>query len=420
MSVERPLEPQFAPRFIETVKPEAEGQETARQAEALFEDAVEARASDIHLDAHRDSYRVRLRVDGTLHDVTSLERSSGERILRHIRTAAGMDLLHRYEAGDGHLRREVGGKRWEMRISSAPTPCGDKLAIRLLNRENLERRVGELGMSSRTQEILEHWLEDSVGMALVVGPTGCGKTTTLYALLHELKKRQRSIVTIEDPVEYEVDGITQIQVREEAGLTFANGLRAMLRLDPDYLMVGELRDEESTDAAIDAAGAGHLLLATLHSRDAVGAVTMLRNYAVADHKIAAALELVVAQRLVRRLCRECREPSEPGAAQREWLERHGIAAPGRCWAARGCRACDQTGYHGRLGTFELWRLDKEFEDLILNGADEMTLRRQYLAGGRPVLLQDGLDKVEAGETSLDELQDMRAGVDSYLLREDSD
>ncbi|NIP95696.1 MAG: type II/IV secretion system protein [Akkermansiaceae bacterium] len=311
---------------------------------------------------------------------------------------------------------DLDGTPWEMRLTSVPTPVGEKLAMRLLNPVRLERRISELGMSPSTLASLENWLEDSTGMALVVGPTGCGKTTTLYALLHELKLRPRSIVTIEDPVEYEVEGVTQIQVNEATGLTFAEGLKSMLRLDPDYLMVGEIRDEESADTAIDAAGAGHLLLGTLHCRDAVGAVTMLRNYEVEDHKIAAALELVVAQRLVRRLCESCRERTKPGEMEADWLRRNGLQVPSHCWQSRGCEACLHTGYHGRLGVFEVWRLDEHCEQLILDHADELVLRREHLAADHPILLQDGMEKVAAGQTSLSELQTMRAGAQGFVLR----
>jgi len=305
MTTIRKLEPQLAPAFHAFTKSLASNPEEKRvttRTLRLFEDAIAARASDIHIDPNGKDYSIRFRIDGALHDVATVVLNEGTRFLRYFRTMAELGPPKPHHPQNGHFHLEVHGEAWEFRLSSVPAVLGEKVALRLLNRKRLEIRIADLGMSDETLDAIRIWTEDSTGMLLVAGPTGCGKTTTLYALLHELKMRQRSIVTIEDPVEYQIEGITQIQVHEALGLTFSEGLKTMLRLDPDYLLVGEIRDADSAATAIDAAGAGRILMSTLHSRDAVGVITMLRNYGIEDHEIAAVLEVVVAQRLVRRLC----------------------------------------------------------------------------------------------------------------------
>lgn len=413
MKESRKDQPHLAPRYHSS-EPGSQKQQTSEGVRRLLEDAVKARASDIHLDPNSANYCVRFRIDGTLHDVASVSRDEGEHFLRYFRTQAELGLPKPHEAQNGRIHMQILKQPWEIRFSSAPAILGDKLALRLLNSGQLEKRIFELGMSGETLRAIKEWTEESVGMLLVAGPAGCGKTTTLYALLHELKMREQSTVTIEDPVEYRIDGITQIQVSEDHGMTFAEGLRIMLRLDPNYLFVGEIRDRLSAVTAVDAAGAGRVLMSTLHSRDAVGVVTMLRNYGIEDHEIAAALEMVVAQRLVRRLCGHCRKLGEPLETEMQWFTRLGIDPPKQCWHSAGCAACDQTGYHGRIGIFEVWRLSDQCKQDILHHANELELRNKLRTMDHPFLFQDGLLKAAQGLTTIPELQATGTSSQAHL------
>ncbi len=401
--------------FLKNDVPESLHAGLATLVELMFEDAVAARTSDIHLDPHQSSYCVRFRIDGALHDVAVLDRQTGMRLLRYFRTSAGLSNPKPHELQDGRLNVQIQELPWEIRFTTAPSAFGEKASLRLLNRQGLERSISELGMSNATSQLIQTWIEDSSGMLVVAGPTGSGKTTTLYALLHELKMRQRSIVTIEDPVEYQVEGITQLEVHEEHGLTFAQGLKTMLRLDPDYLLVGEVRDPESASTAIDAAGAGTILMTTLHCRNAVSSVTMLRNYDVQDYEIATALKLVIAQRLVRQLCSECRVYESLASDENRWLERLHMDLPNKTWHARGCEKCSQTGFHGRLGVFEVWPVDNTCERLIASHGTESDLWQHFLVQKLPILLQDGLVKAANGLTTLAELRGMGISAQGHLL-----
>ncbi len=418
MKLQRPLEPQLAPSTVAFLKNDAAEPlqtQVATLVQLILRDAVAARTSDIHLDAQESSYRIRFRVDGALHDVTTLDHELGKRVLRYFRTTSGLKNPKPHEPQDGRLHVAIGERPWEIRFTAAPAAFGEKASLRLLNRQQLDRSISELGLSEATLDLIRTWTDDSMGMLVVAGPTGSGKTTTLYALLHELKMRQRSVVTIEDPVEYQIEGITQLEVHEDHGMTFAQGLKSMLRLDPDYLLVGEVRDAESASTAVDAAGAGHILMTTLHCRDAVGAVTMLRNYAVQDHEIAAALKLVIAQRLVRKLCTKCRVYEPHSTDEKRWLDRLSIECPRRTWHATGCDGCNKTGFHGRLGVFEVWPLDNTCERLIASHASEQELWQRFLIQNHPILLQDGLTKASNGLTTLEELKGMGVSGQGHLL-----
>jgi general secretion pathway protein E len=270
--------------------------------------------------------------------------------------------------------------------------------------ELARRHLHELGLSPSDLELVRRAVLDARVMILLSGLTGSGKTTTLYALLHELQPAQRSIVTIEDPVEYVVNGITQIQVNPKQGLTFAEGARGLLRLDPDVILMGEMRDPGSARVALDIADTGHLFLSSLHARDAVATITALRNFGLQDFEIAASLDLIVAQRLVRRLCLKCRKEAPPTSSEAKWLERFGQPVPRHTWRAAGCPECSLTGYRGRVGIFEVWPLREEESDLILAHTDEHNLRRRLRKQGMSTLLEDDLAKVAEGITTLAEMQ----------------
>jgi len=380
-------------------------EESARTlADQLLADAVAANATDIHFDPDPDAVLVRLRLDGTLRDAVRLSRTRGEQLIRHFKVLANLDPTPALKPADGRIRYRLADRQLDLRVACAPTITGETLAVRILDPTGQRRQLSELGLNKAHQTLLGDWLHDVTGLFLVVGPTGSGKTTTLYALLHELKRRERSIVTIEDPVEYTIPGIVQMQVEERRGFTFAEGLKNLLRLDPDYILVGEIRDKPSAETAVLASASGKLLMSTLHSRDAAGAITALRNFDLHDHEIAAALEVVVAQRLVRRLCEQCRRREPPTDAEVRWLHSLNRPAPRWTWHAVGCDACHHLGYRGRTGVFEVWRLDETDDELIARHTAEQTLRRELRVRGVRSLLADALVKAATGITSLAEVQ----------------
>lgn len=407
----RPIEPRLAVRYQELLRrhpPPADLPFTEEFAIALAADAAHWKASDLHIEPGAEATRIRMRMDGQLHDVALVPRSSGQHLVTYFKVLAQMDTSALARAEHGHARMEANGMLLDLRITAVPTPSGEMLGIRLLDGLRPVLRLEETGMSERDQNHLRHWLAQIQGMLLVCGPVGAGKTTTLYAMLRELQQQPRSIVTLEDPVECSLDGITQIEVNEKRGLTFSDAIRAMLRIDPDYLLIGEVRDRESAHAAITAAGSGQALLSTLHARDAVGAVTALRNYGVKNWEICAALEVVVSQRLVRRLCSHCRAVTEITESEKEWFSAQGAAAPALLWKPVGCDACAGTGFEGRAGIFEVWRLNAEARTLILHGADEPALQEHVVASGTRPLLADAIEKVAAGLTPLSEIRPLHA------------
>lgn len=375
----------------------------------LLETAARRRATDIHIDPSASACQVRFRIDGILVPVETLEPAAGTRLINQFRTSAGFEPGTAFTSFGARRKFVVDGKAIDCRITLAPCVSGPKLAIRVLDPERMRHRVDGLGLSEAGLDRFAAWLRRLNGMFLVTGPTASGKTTTAYALLHELAADHRHIVTIEDPVEYEIAGINQIQVDIRHGLDFAEGLRTILRLDPDHVLIGELRDADAVRTAVSAAVAGHVILATLHSRDAVSAVTALRNFGVADHQIAAALGVVVNQRLVRRLCPACRGEAELPPAETAWFERQHLRVPKSAWAATGCPACEQSGYHGRVGLFEVWHLDRADYEMLLAGADEETLRSHRRSIGQSGLWADAAEKIEAGLTTFAEVQ--RLGLD---------
>jgi type II secretory ATPase GspE/PulE/Tfp pilus assembly ATPase PilB-like protein len=372
----------------------------------LLRDALRERASDIHLDPLTTGYRVRLRVDGAVYDASATDTALGERIVRHFRALSGIEPGHLPLPIDGRQTYHLDGREVDLRLAVAPTACGEKLTLRVLDRESARQDMHTLGMRDDQLARVREWLRNVSGMFLVVGPTGCGKTTTAYALLHQMKMMRRSIASIEDPVEYQVDGLTQMQVNPRAGLTFAEAVRSMMRLDADFILVGEMRDAESAHAAVEAAGRGRVLMTTLHARDAVSAVSALRAWGVADHAIAATLEVVVAQRLVRVLCPACRREELATDLDRRWFEALDIRIPDHTWEPVGCAQCQNTGYRGRTGVFEVWHLDDDDYRRILEGADEHAMRRSLAERGLKSLLDDGLAKANTGVTSLEELRVM--------------
>ncbi|MGE0080977.1 MAG: GspE/PulE family protein [Thiohalomonadaceae bacterium] len=386
-----------------------EGEEDERQvleAEALLLDARRERATDIHIDANSSGVLVRLRVDGRMLDCVLLSQERGLRVINQFKTMARLNTERCFVPEYSRFTYTIGDTAVDLRLTYAPTLRGQKLSIRVFQSIEKAFYLQDLGLHEEGLEQIQEWLGDISGMLLVCGPTGSGKTTTLYSLLHKLKLHERNVVTIEDPVEYEINGINQMQVDTRHGLDFAAGTKAMLRLDPDYLMLGEIREPAAARAAIIAATSGRALMGTLHSRDAVGVVDTLRNYGLNGQEISSTLVLVIAQRLVRKLCPHCKRSVEPTDHDLHWLARLERPAPSRVWEAPGCERCNFTGYHGRTGVFEVWRINPQEYQLILDGADRRTLYRQLAQRRHRFLIDDGLEKVAAGLTSLSELHGM--------------
>ncbi len=382
--------------------------EPPRLAQELLMDAFRERATDIHIDPQSGGFRVRMRIDGELYDAALLTHGQARRLINQFKTWADLDPGAVFTPKEARWTFDVDDRLVHLRLSDMPCINGEKLSIRILDPERVEHRLGDLGMVDADRKHIEDWLSSVSGTFLVVGPTGSGKTTTLYALLHELKLRSRSIVTIEDPVEYQIDGVCQVQVDRKHNLTFAQGLRTMLRLDTDYLMLGEIRDPESARAAIDASIGGRVLLSTLHSPDAAGAVTALRNWGLRNDEIAVNVSVIVAQRLVRVLCPNCKRKKALPKTHKTWLEALGGKAPSHSYQPVGCDECSGTGYRGRTGVFEVWKLDDSDYELILNNTDERTIRQHVLADGHRSLLADVTDKLREGITSIEEIMRLPA------------
>ena len=380
------------------------GERTLALVGALLEDARREKASDIHLDPTPHGYEVRFRIDGRLVDTLVLPQEPGLHLVRSFKSRANLDPAFTLRPQDGRAIVLIGDGEISVRVATGPGVRGEKLALRLPSHDNAWPPLDQLGLSKGDFATLTRALREVTGMILVSGPTGSGKTTSLYALMDELGRAGRSIVSIEDPVENVLEVVTQLQVNPRQGFTYAEGVKAMLRLDPDVLALGEMRDGASARAALDAADSGHVFLTTLHARDVAGTISVLRHFGLADHEIAAATDLLVAQRLVRRLCPACRRQEPPTPDETRWLKLCGYPVPAKTWHARGCPECCGSGYCGRVGVFEIHRLAEEDADLILAHADEHTLRRHLRGRGAVSLLGDDLEKVAAGITSIAEFQ----------------
>jgi len=400
----RPILSQLLDALIRDPVEKEENRHTLSLLSALLQDAARENASDVHLDPVEGSYQLRFRMDGALIDTLELAVSDGERLVRSFKLHAELDPAFAVLPQEGRAQFRLEDRLVAMRVTTAPSVLGEKLALRFLPTELVRLPLDQLGLSPGDYDQLSRSLHDARGMILVSGPTGSGKTTTLYALLHELKRTNRCIISIENPVERIIQGITQIQVNEKQGLTISEGVKCSLRLDPDIIMMGEVNDRASGRAALDVADSGHVFLSSLHARDAVATITTLRNFGLADHEIASTVDFIVAQRLVRRLCPECRKQEPPTSAEVNWLESCGQPVPELTWHAVGCPRCGHSGYRGRIGIFEVWRLQGDDVDLILNHTDEHTLRWHLRSYGTVSLIEDCLRKVAEGITSLDEIE----------------
>jgi general secretion pathway protein E len=336
----------------------------------IIAEAVRAGASDIHLEPFERALTVRMRVDGVLREALSLNPRITPLLVSRIKVMARLDIAEKRVPQDGRISLTLGGKSLDVRVSTLPSRAGERVVLRILDKDQADLKLEQLGMAPGVLDAFRAALAEPNGIILVTGPTGSGKTTSLYAGLSLLNDATRNILTVEDPVEYAIDGVGQTQVNTKVGMTFAAGLRAILRQDPDVVMVGEIRDVETARIAVQASLTGHLVLSTVHTNDAVGAVTRLRDMGVEPFLLASTLRLIVAQRLVRRLCDACRRPEPADAATARLV---GIRTGETVWRPHGCARCNQTGYVGRVGLYEAIRVDDRIRRLIAAEADEQAI-----------------------------------------------
>ncbi len=374
-----------------------------RLVNGIFMEAINEGVSDIHFEPMEDRVRIRYRADGILREAMKLPRKSRAALISRIKIMSDMDIAEKRVPQDGRIQIKYGEKGVDMRVNTLPTVFGEKIVIRLLDKSSIRIRVNQLGLSKLNHHKFTSAIRNPHGILLITGPTGSGKTTTLYATLNELNDPEKNIITVEDPVEYMLEGINQTQVNAKAGLTFAAGLRAILRQDPDIVMVGEIRDGETADIAVRAATTGHLVLSTLHTNDAPGAMTRLIDMGVEPFLVASSVIAVVAQRLVRRICSECKEAYElpPEAPERIYL---GIPPEQiTFYRGKGCSKCGNKGYKGRLGIHELMPITKGLRHLINARVSADEIKRVAVAEGMVTVKEDGLNKAIEGLTTVQEV-----------------
>jgi len=376
-----------------------------RLVNAILTSAIKRRASDIHLEPFERMFRVRYRVDGVLEEIMKPPLKLKNAITSRIKVMAQLDIAERRLPQDGRIKLKFGpGQDMDFRVSVLPTIFGEKIVLRLLDKSNLQLDMTKLGFEENALKDFKDSIYKPFGMVLVTGPTGSGKTTTLYSALSELNKITQNISTAEDPVEYNLVGINQVQIHEDIGLNFANALRSFLRQDPDIIMVGEVRDFETAEIAIKAALTGHLVLSTLHTNDAPSTINRLLNMGVEPFLVASSVNLVLAQRLARLICSSCREPVEihPQALIELGIDRE--EAPGvTCFRGAGCPQCGGTGYRGRVALYEVMPVSEELRELVLNGASATDIKKTAISIGMMTLRQSGLLKLKQGLTTIEEV-----------------
>ncbi len=371
---------------------------------SLLFQAVKEKASDIHLECFEKEVSVRFRKDGILHEITSVPKKLQASVISRVKIMAELDIAERRKPQDGRIRVKVAGRDVDVRISTVPTTWGESVVMRLLDRSSVLLSLEDLGLKGDKLQVVESLIKRPHGIILVTGPTGSGKTTSLYAALERINSPDKKIITVEDPVEYQIQGINQIQVNSKVNLSFANGLRSILRQDPDVILVGEIRDRETADIAIHASLTGHLVFSTLHTNDSASAITRLIDMEIEPFLVASSLMAVIAQRLLRFLCPSCKEPYEPSDDE---LMKLGISRgklkDGVLYRAKGCEKCFDMGYSGRSAIFEMLIIDDDIRNLTLGNVDSGQIKRKAMEHGMTTLRMDGADHVVNGLTSIDEV-----------------
>jgi len=370
----------------------------------LFSQAVKSRASDIHIEPYQQNLQVRFRLDGVLYNILSLPRRLHAAVVSRIKVMARLNIAEKRLPQDGRIDLKIGERLVDVRVSCLPTAFGERVVLRLLEKSGKLLSLQEIGLSTEALTETKRLLRISHGIVLVTGPTGSGKTTTLYSALSHINSPDKNILTIEDPIEYQIDGIGQMQVNPKINLTFANGLRSMVRQDPDVILVGEIRDLETAEIAIQAALTGHLVFSTLHTNDAASAVTRLIDMGIEPFLVSSAVEAIVAQRLIRLVCQRCREAYQPDEAELAELGlKPNPRRSMRIFRAKGCQACLETGYRDRTGIYEFLRMTEGIKSLVLKTSDANQIKQAAVAQGMKTLRDDGIRKAVEGRTTISEV-----------------
>lgn len=396
-----------------TVEKQRESQEVDLEKEAaespviryvnyIIQTAIKEGASDIHVEPAEKKLKVRFRIDGVLHEMMNPPASMGAAITSRLKIMANLDISERRLPQDGRIRCQVQGRKLDLRLSTLPNTYGEKTVMRILDTKSINVQLEDLGFSDEALTIWRKAVDEPHGIVLVTGPTGSGKTTTLYASLRQMDKNTMNVCTVEDPVEYHLEGVTQTQMHEKIGMTFAKALKALLRQDPDVIMLGEIRDMETAHTAVQAALTGHLVLSTLHTNDAPASITRLVNIGLEPFLVGAAVRAVLAQRLVRRLCTHCKVQGDVTEEYAEFVAMQGMD-PKLLWHAKGCDRCRNSGYSGRVGIYELLAVDDQLRDIIARNPNVSEFRRLCIERGMTSLRQDGLLKVAKGMTTVEEV-----------------
>jgi type IV pilus assembly protein PilB len=381
-----------------------------RLVHSIIMEAIQRRASDIHLEPMEKRFRVRYRIDGVLLEVENPPKRLQLSIISRLKIMANISIAEKRIPQDGRIQVAAGGKSLDLRVSSLPTVHGESIVMRILDKEGLQLGLPELGFFSDDQAVMEKIIGLPDGIFLVTGPTGSGKTTTLYSCLHFINKPDRKIITVEDPVEYQLGGINQVPVRHDVGMTFASALRAMLRQAPNIVMVGEIRDLETAEIAINASLTGHMVFSTLHTNDAPGSINRLTDIGVKPFLVSTALRAAMAQRLIRKVCKQCKKTCEPDAQELRSLNiTPAQAANATFMKGAGCPNCNGTGYRGRYGIFEMFIINDEIRRMIYDGAGTSKLREKARALGMRTMREDGVRKVLTGATTIEEVVSITVG-----------
>lgn len=366
---------------------------------AMLGEAIKEGASDIHIETFENQLVVRFRVDGVLREILKPNRKMSSMLVSRIKVMAKLDIAEKRVPQDGRISLKIAGRAVDVRVSTMPSSHGERVVLRLLDKNNARLNLEDLGMTEANRDVFSELIRKPHGIILVTGPTGSGKSTTLYAGLTEINSKDRNILTVEDPIEFDLQGIGQTQVNTRVDMTFARGLRAILRQDPDVVMIGEIRDLETAQIAVQASLTGHLVLSTLHTNTAAGAITRLEDMGIESFLLSSSLLAVLSQRLVRTLCNDCKQPHEATTTECEVL---GISTPRTIYSPGDCVSCNHTGYRGRTGIHELLKVDDSVREIMHSGKGEQAIEK-HIRAHTPSIRGDGIDKVLSGETSLEEV-----------------
>lgn len=387
----------------------AEAAPAIRIVEQLISSGVQLKASDIHMDPYETEVQVRYRIDGDLRRERTLPKSIQAAVVARVKILANMNITETRLPQDGRIKLKMENTHVDLRISVMPTVFGEKVVIRILDLSNVIKGLDELDFSEENYQKYSRLIEQPSGLILFTGPTGSGKSSGLYASINHLNREQFNIITVEDPVEFELQGVNQMQVNSSIGLTFATGLRSILRQDPNIIMVGEIRDSETAEIAIRASLTGHLVFSTLHTNNAVASIPRLMDMKIEPYLVVSSVTSVIAQRLVKRICRDCKEAYTPTNVETDLLERHGLES-NTLYRGRGCNSCKQTGYKGRMAVHELLVVDDQIRELLIQQRSVDEIKQAAMENGMKMLIDDGIEKAVQGLTTVEEV--LRITVDS--------